>query len=72
VGKADDHSTSIVLRNSKKTIQTYLGRVVRGVWRKIRGKATLESLFAHPLMHGAAWREMEAAAVVSAALSRAG
>jgi transposase, IS5 family len=33
-----------------KTLQTYLGRVVRDIGRKIRGEAELESVFAHPLM----------------------
>ncbi len=33
-----------------RTLRTFLGRVIRDIGRKIRGDATLESLFAHPLM----------------------
>ena len=33
-----------------KTIRTFLGRVIRDIVRKIKGEATLENLFARPLM----------------------
>src|SRR5271166_2097104 len=33
-----------------KTLRTYLGRVTRDIVRKIKDDATLESVFAHPLM----------------------
>ena len=33
-----------------KTIRAYLGRVTRDIARKIKGKASLQSLFARPLM----------------------
>jgi IS5 family transposase len=37
-----------------RTLRTYLGRTARDIVRKIKGKAALESLFAHPL--SLAWR----------------
>ncbi|WP_158815417.1 IS5 family transposase [Methylocapsa sp. S129] len=37
-----------------RTLRTYLGRTARDVVRKIKGKAALESVFAHPL--SLAWR----------------
>ena len=37
-----------------RTLRTYLGRTARDIVRKIKGKAELESVFAHPL--SLAWK----------------